>query len=164
MRDLAATYMERHAKPNKRSCREDERRLQRHILPKWSKLKVRAITRADVAALHARIGNAAPYEANQSLALLSKVFELARRWGFVPEGHPNPARDIDKFREIKRDRRVTPEELPRLAQAINEEPNDTARFALWLYLPADWRSEIRAVTGEVGGCGLDPGGASLARD
>ena len=134
MRDLAATYMERHAKPNKKSWREDERRLQRHMLPKWGKLKVRAITRADVAALHARIGKAAPYEANQTLALLSKVFELARRWGFVPEGHPNPARDIDKFREVKRDRWVTPEELPRLAQAINEEPNDAARCALWLYL------------------------------
>jgi integrase len=87
-----------------------------------------------VAALHRKIGKAHPYEANRTLALLSKMFELARRWGFVPEGHPNPARDIDRFREEKRDRWVTPEELPRLAQAINEEPNESARFALWLYL------------------------------
>ena len=34
----------------------------------------------------------------------------------------------------KRDRWVTPDELPRLDQAIDEEPNQTARFALWLYL------------------------------
>jgi len=62
------------------------------------------------------------------------MFELARRWGFVPEDHSNPARDIDRFKEEKRDRYITPAELPRLAQAINEEPNQTARFALWLYL------------------------------
>lgn len=133
LRDLASAYMERHGNA-KKSGAEDLRRLERHILPKWGKLKVRAITRADVAALHARIGKAHPYEANRVLALLSKMFELARRWGFVPEGHPNPARDIDRFKEVKRDRWVTPEELPRLAQAINEEPNEAARFALWLYL------------------------------
>jgi len=87
-----------------------------------------------VATLHSRIGKTAPYEANRVLALLSKMFELARRWGFVPEDQANPARDIDRFKEAKRDRWVTPEELPRLAQAINEEPNDSARSALWLYL------------------------------
>jgi integrase len=77
------------------------------------------------------------------------MFELARRWGFVPEGHPNPARDIDHFKEAKRDRWVTPEELPRLAQAINEEPNESARFALWLYLLTGARkSELLAARWE----------------
>jgi integrase len=52
----------------------------------------------------------------------------------VPEDHPNPARGVDHFREEKRDRWITPEELPRLARAINQEPNESARFALWLYL------------------------------
>jgi hypothetical protein len=62
------------------------------------------------------------------------MFELARRWGIVSEIQPNPARDIDRFKEHKRDRWVTAEELPRLAPAINQEPNQSARFALWLYL------------------------------
>jgi integrase len=62
------------------------------------------------------------------------MFELGRRWGFVPEDHHNPAQGIDDYREHKRDRWVTPEELPRLAQAINEEPNESARNALWLCL------------------------------
>jgi len=133
MKDLAAAYMERHGNA-KKSGSEDLRRLERHILPKWGGLKARAIKRGDVATLHANIGKAHPYEANRVLALLSKMFELARRWGFVPEGHPNPARDIDRFKEAKRDRWVTPDELPRLAQAIDAEPNEAARFALWLYL------------------------------
>jgi integrase len=125
--------MERHGNA-KRSGSEDKRRIDRYILPAWKSLKVREIKRADVAALHGNIGKRAPYEANRVLALCSKMFALAERWGFVPEGHPNPARGIDRFQEMKRDRWVTPEELPRLAQSINEEPNETARFALWLYL------------------------------
>lgn len=133
VRDLCAAYMEQHGDA-KKSGSEDRRRIERHILPAWAGLKAKAIKRADVASLHAKIGKSAPYEANRTVALLSKMFELARRWGFVPEGHPNPARDIDRFKEAKRDRWVTPEELPRLAQAIDQEPNETARFALWLYL------------------------------
>lgn len=133
VKDLCDAYMERHGNA-KKSASEDLRRIKAHVLPAWGGLKARAITRPDVATLHSKIGKATPYEANRTLALLSKMFELARRWGFVPEGHPNPARDIDRFKEQKRDRWVTPEELPRLAQAINEEPNDSARFALWLYL------------------------------
>jgi integrase len=133
VRDLCDAYMVRHGDA-KKSGAADLRRIKAHLLPAWGSLKARAITRPDVAALHTKIGKAHPYEANRTLALLSKMFELARRWGFVPEGHPNPARDIDRFKEQKRDRWVTPEELPRLAQAINEEPNESARFALWLYL------------------------------
>jgi len=133
MRDLCAAYMDRHGNA-KKSGDEDQRRINAYVLPKWGSLKARAITRPDVETLHRTIGKRAPYEANRVLALLSKMFELARRWGFVPEGHGNPARDIDRFTEAKRDRWVTHDELPRLAQAINEEPNASARAALWLYL------------------------------
>ena len=133
MADLCAAYMDRHGNA-KKTAAEDQRRINKHILPRWRALKAKALTGGDVAKLHSRIGKAHPYEANRTLALLSKMFELARRWGFVPEGHPNPARDIDRFKEHKRDRWVSPAELPRLAQAINEEPNQSARFALWLYL------------------------------
>jgi integrase len=87
-----------------------------------------------VAALHGRIGQDTPYEANRTLALLSKMFELARRWGFVLENAANPARGIDRFREYKRDRWVTPEELPRVTVAIAQESNLYVRAAIWLYL------------------------------
>src|SRR5439155_1252996 len=121
--------LERHA-ARKRSARDDRRRIAQHILPAWGHRKVDSITRADVAALHSKIGQQAPYEANRTVALCSKVFELARRWGFVPENAANPARGIDKFREQKRDRWVTPEELPRLAAAIAQDPNLYVRAAI----------------------------------
>ena len=131
--DLCAAYMERHGSA-KKSGADDQRRIDSYILPAWRNLKAKAIKRADVAALHSRIGKGKPYEANRVLALLSKMFELAGRWGYVPEHHVNPARDVDRFRETKRDRWITPAELPHLAAAINAETNETARHALWLYL------------------------------
>jgi integrase len=131
--DLVEAYMERHGNA-KKSGGDDQRRIDRYILPAWRNLKAAAIKRADVAALHSKIGKRGPYEANRVLALLSKMFELARRWGYVPENHVNPARDVDRFKEAKRDRWITPEELPHLAAAINAEPNESARFGLWLYL------------------------------
>jgi integrase len=147
--DLCNSYMERHGS-RKKSGRDDLRRIDRYILPAWRNRKVGAVKQADVAALHLAIGKAGkPYEANRVLALLSKMFELARRWGHLPEGRPNPARDIDKYREEKRDRWLTPEELPHLAKAINEEANETARCALWLYLLTGARkSELLAARWE----------------
>lgn len=130
---LCAAYLERHAS-RKRSAHDDRRRVAQHLLPAWGQRKVDSLTRADVAALHTTIGQRAPYEANRTVALLGKMFELARRWGFLPETAANPARGIDKFKEQKRDRWVTPEELPRLAAAIAHAPNLYVRAAIWLYL------------------------------
>ena len=131
---LCETYMERHATVHKKSWKDDERRINKYILPKWANLKVNSIKRADVAALHSKIGIKHKYEANRLLVLLSKIFQLAKRWGVLPEESYNPAREIDHFKEIKRDRWVTPEELPKLAEAIDKEKNLQARYAIWLYL------------------------------
>lgn len=134
VKDLAAAYLERHAKPHKKSWQDDERRIAKYIVPAWGNLQAGNIKRADVAALHGKVGQNYPYEANRILGLVSKMFELARRWGFIEDNAINPARDIDKFKECKRDRWVTPEELPRLVQAINQEQNVYAKAGLWLYL------------------------------
>lgn len=131
--DLCEAYITRHASL-KRSMRDDLRRIERQIKASWGNRKADSIARADVAALHNKIGQEAPYEANRTVALLSKMFELARRWGFVPENAANPARGIDKFKEQRRDRWVKPEELPRLAAAIAQEKNLYVRAAIWLYL------------------------------
>lgn len=134
IKDLCKTYLDRHAKLRKRSWKDDERRIERHIKPAWANLKVVALKRTDVAMLHNKIGCNGPYEANRTVRLISKMFDLALRWGFVPENHVNPARGIELYREHKRDRWVTPEELPKLTEAIDEETNEVARAALWLYL------------------------------
>jgi integrase len=142
MAELCAAFMERHAKPKLKTWQGYQRQIDRHILPRWGNIKAQAITADDVAALHTAVGKhinpktgqPTVYEANRLAALLSKLFNMGRKWGFLPAGAPNPAQGLDKFREQSRDRWVRPEELPRLAQAINEEANESARLAIWLFL------------------------------
>src|SRR5665213_1743385 len=49
--DLAREYLERHAWRKKRSAAQDERTLNRAIIPQWGKRKAREITRRDVVLL-----------------------------------------------------------------------------------------------------------------
>jgi integrase len=134
MRALCEAYLSRYSKIHKKTWKEDERRINKHILPKWGSFSIKSISRSDIASFHAQIGKAAPYEANRILRLLSKMFSLAGQWGFVEEVTPNPAKSIRLLKEEKRDRWLRPEELPQLVDAIEQEPNKVATQAVWLYL------------------------------
>ena len=134
VRDLASVYMERHAKPHKKTWKEDEWRLHKYILPTFGRRKLDEVKRADVARFHQRMGERSKAEANRCLALLGIMFNLAGDWGFRDEAVPNPARRIQKYKIQSRDRWVTPAEMPRLLQAVAEEPNLYVRAAVWLYL------------------------------
>lgn len=132
---LCADYLERHAKLKKRTWRQDDRRINGRILPAWGNLKVSAITSADVAALHHKVSrDGGPYEANLVARLVSKMFGLARKWGYLPPTAPNPATGIDYFAPVARDRWVQPHELPRLAAALKQEKNPYLSAAVWLLL------------------------------
>jgi len=58
-----------------------------------------------------------PYQANRTLGVLSKMFNLAEVWGLRPDG-TNPCRHIRKYPESKRERYLTSEELARLGHAL----------------------------------------------
>jgi integrase len=143
MRELADTYITRHAVQRKRTWAEDKRRLDKYVLPAFGSRPVASITRADVSRLHDKIGETAKVEANRVVALLSVMFTLAEEWGHLPEGHPNPTKRVKAFAEQSRDRWVTHEEMPRLWAAIQNEPNIYTRsfFVLSLLLGTR-RSEL----------------------
>lgn len=131
---LCRVYLSDYAKPHKKSWKDDERRINNRILKRWRNRQVSTITKRDITILHQKIGATHPYEANRMVELLSKMFSLAKDWGFIDQQMANPARGVTAYKEEKRDRWVTPEELPKLAQAIDEDENHYARYALWLYL------------------------------
>jgi len=133
IKDLCKAYIERHA-VNKKSSADDISRIERFIVPEWGNLLVTSIKRADVAALHTKLGKHGHYQANRVYSLLSKMFNLARVWGFVPEEHVNPCYGIEKYKEEKRDRFVSHEEFPGLVEAIDAELNQSVVSAIWLYL------------------------------
>jgi integrase len=134
LRDLVSKYIEEHAKPHKRTWRDDERRLDRLIPAAWLSRDVTDVSREDITSLHQKIGAKTPYEANRLLEVLRLMFKFGRLWGFLPEGSDNPAADVKKFKETKRKVWLKPEELPEVAKAIDAETNIYGRAAIWLYL------------------------------
>jgi integrase len=132
--------------PRKRSARNDLALLE-HKLADWRRWPLTAITRAEVSRVHTAIGKLHPYQANRLLALVRKMFNLAEVWGLYPG--PNPCKGIPPFPEEKRDRFVTPAELPRLWRAIQEEPNVFIRAAFLLcLLTGARRGEVLAMKWE----------------
>lgn len=118
MGQFCEAYMERHANKHKKasSAKEDRRYIDRDILPKLGKKKVRDITRQDINALHQGISKS-PYAANRVLSLLSKMMNLAEAWGERDDG-TNPSRHVQKFRETPKERYLDDGELARLGDAL----------------------------------------------
>jgi hypothetical protein len=139
--DLASEYLERYAVTHKRphSLRDDRQMLAGIIQPQLGTLRVEAVTRRDLGALHASL-KATPYLGNRTLALLSKMFSLASEWGWCAD---NPARGIPRFLESKRERWLQPEELQRFVEALNTYHNQNVAdcFRL-LLLTGSRKSEV----------------------
>jgi integrase len=127
-------FLEKYSKIRKKTWKDDARMIARQIAPRWGTRKLEALPRADVVQAHRQIGVTHPYAANRLVELISRIYEIARDWGVIGETYPNPARRIKPFPEVKRDRFVTTEEMPRLAAAIDAEINPFVRAAFWLYL------------------------------
>ena len=110
--ELATDYLERHAKPRKKSWREDERMLGLDVLPQWQARHVQAITRRDVHDLLDRIvDRGAPVTANRVLTLVSRIFTYGIDKSWLDH---NPAARIPKQKEKVRERVLTDEELKAL--------------------------------------------------
>lgn len=114
---LAALYLERHAKRTKRSWQEDERILNRDLLPAWRDVPVRSLTRRQVRELLDGIADRAPIMANRTLALVSKLlnFGVDREWIDA-----SPAARLKKpAHEVSRERVLTDDEIRHLWTALD---------------------------------------------
>lgn len=129
---LADEYMERHAKPHKRSWKYDQQMLDRHLLPEWGALKAREIDRLDVLRmLDAIVARGHAQQANRVRALASKVFAFGVQRGMV---EVNPVRDVPRPAPPRsRDRVLSTDELLRVWRALDgETPHMAATFKLRL--------------------------------
>jgi integrase len=115
--ELAVSYIEHHAKRHKRSWREDQRQLDRDLLPAWKQRKAGEIKRADVLDLLDEIvDRGSPVQANRTRALVSKIYEFGIERGVVES---NPARGVKRpAPERSRDRVLTEDEIRRLWLAL----------------------------------------------
>ncbi|WP_208621247.1 tyrosine-type recombinase/integrase [Azospirillum oryzae] len=123
--DLCKRYLEEHVDvKNRTSTAKGFRRLvDKHVKPVLGELAVSAVTRADISKLHHDM-RATPRQANQTLAVMSKMFHLAEVWGFRPD-EPNPCRKIERYKEAKRERFLSEGELATLGAVLSErEPTE----------------------------------------
>ena len=88
------------------------------IIPKLGLRKVTDIQRSDIAALHHDMRKT-PYQANRTLGVLSKMFNMAEVWGLRPDGS-NPCLHVKRFREEKRERFLSAEEFQRLGKVLDD--------------------------------------------
>ncbi len=116
--ELAQIFIERHAKPKKRSWREDQRILMKYCRP-WHRHKAADITRADVVDLLHRIASGgAGVMGNRVLACVRKVYNYGIKNGHV---EANPAYMVDApAAETSRERVYSENELRRLWSAFGE--------------------------------------------
>jgi integrase len=93
--------------------------LHKHAIPDIGSTKLDTVTPSDIAKLHRRIGQEKPMTANRVIECVGSVYRYAATCGLVKRGH-NPAAHIEAFREQRRERFLTSEELARLGDAIRE--------------------------------------------
>lgn len=113
-------HAEERCKPT--TQKEYRRALDLFIKPEIGSFKVIDVERKDIAALHHK-SRSTPYQANRTLQVLSKMFNMAEIWGLRSEGS-NPCRHVPKYREEKRERYLGQHELQRLGEVLHAVEQD----------------------------------------
>ncbi len=119
--ELMEKYLERHAKPHKKSWAYDEGLYDRYLVH-WAKRRLSTLTRDDIEDLHKKIGrDNGQTIANRVLTLVKTLFNKANEWDDFKQD--SPGRGIKKYKEKKRDRYVTKEEMPVFMGTLEKYPN-----------------------------------------
>jgi integrase len=109
-------HVQHRCKPS--TQREYRRSIDLFICPRFGGFKVSDVKRADISQLHHDMAHI-PYQANRTLGVLSKLFNLAELWELRPDGS-NPCRHVQKYKEEKRERQLGTEEFARLGQVLTD--------------------------------------------
>jgi integrase len=129
--ELASDYL-KHAESYKRasSLRNDRQMIEGIIRPKIGSLRLKAVGRSDIEDLHSSL-KGTPYRANRVLALISTMFNYAVERGICSG---NPAKNVPRFPEDRRERWLTAEELQSFTAALDAYSDQNAANALRLLL------------------------------
>jgi integrase len=110
IKELVVLYIDKYAKPKKRSWKEDERILFKDVVPAWGKRKAADIRRPDVIHLLESIADrGAGIQANRTLAVVRKMFNFAVNRGifeYTPCANISPV-----AKERQKDRCLTEAEI-----------------------------------------------------
>lgn len=119
----------------KKDSRNTRRIFDRRIAPRLGNQRVRGLCYEQIAGLHSALA-ATPVEANRTLALLSKLLNLAERFG-ERSLNSNPCRHVPRYPELSRKRYANRDELaligPLLDRAWKTKPDSAAFIGLVIF-------------------------------
>jgi len=88
--NLVEEYLEKWARPRKRTAKEDERMLRKDVIPAWGNRKAKDITRRDILTLlDSLLDRGATTTANRTLAVIRKMFKFAVGRDILVSRHVN---------------------------------------------------------------------------
>ncbi|MCW5685519.1 MAG: site-specific integrase [Pseudolabrys sp.] len=118
--ELADQFMAEHVRAKRKGRTAEFYRdiLDRIVKPALGTSKADKLTRLQMGRLHSSLAET-PFQANRMLAVVGSMYTFAGQVGIVSE-NTNPTRGIGRFKESRRERFLTSEELGRLGSAIRE--------------------------------------------
>ncbi len=121
--DLADEYMEKWAKPRKRSWKKDGRLLKLNVLPFIGRKKAADVTRRDIILiLDTVMDRGSPISANRTLSVVRKMFRFGLTRDLVPH---NPCEAIEApAKENQRDRVLSAAETKKLWKMLENDDLD----------------------------------------
>jgi integrase len=121
LRQAAEAFLREHVEAKRKPSTALSYRgiLDRHVLPHLGSRKAADVTAADLARLHRKMVGY-QYQANRMIAVVGSLYTFARKQRIVSPAFVNPARDVERYRERRRERFLSSDELARLGDAIRE--------------------------------------------
>jgi len=147
--DLVEEYLEKWARPRKRSAAEDERTLRKEVVPLWANRKAKDIKRRDVITLlDGIVDRGSPIQANRTLAVIRKMFNFAISRDILDT---TPVAMVKApAKENQRDRVLSADEIRTLWTGLGTAPvSEGVKLALKLQLATAQRK------GEIVGAALN---------
>lgn len=128
LQEVFDLYLRNHLRPKRRpgTVREYQRIWKKHLAPAMGRRQVIDIKTRDVERFHRSYART-PYQANRLLAALSALMNYSERLELKPQG-TNPCRFVERYREKRRERYLSPAELARLGEVLAESETNESEF------------------------------------
>ena len=138
---LSDRYIEHAKQHGKKTWHRDEQALALYIPKGWHTRRLSDISRDEIVKLHDQVGEQhGHYSANRLVALLRSMFNAALDWKLFHDA--NPAAKVKQFKEHKRERFLSPEELIRVNEALLAEPEPWRSYFPLVLLTGTRRMEL----------------------
>jgi integrase len=148
--ELVDAYLDKWARPRKRSAAEDERILKKDVISAWGRRKAKDITRRDVIdLLDAIVDRGSPIAANRTLACIRRMFNWALSRDIIPA---SPCAAVQApAKENRRDRVLNSDEVAVFWRALGNPDlamSPAIRLALKLQLVTAQRKGREVIAAE----------------